>query len=243
MLYSKKLSQFKNLIHGFTTRGDGDFREGRDLTKTAREISQSQAIARLCVAGYGGNGKLILPEQVHGDKIAIVDKKNKKKIIKGVDGLITKEKGIVLGITTADCLPILFYEPERKIAAAVHAGWKGSLKRISQKAAQTITRLGGNIDKIIVVIGPHIKSCCYDIDEKRANSFKKEFGSEVRIKRNDNFFLDLTKVNLIQLLESGVKEENIEILPYCTYCHSDVFFSFRKSKDCHGEMLSFIVLK
>lgn len=233
MLYSKKLSQFKNLIHGFTTKEEGNFRGLRDLRKTP----QRETAVRLCGKGF------IVPEQVHGDKIAIVDKKNKKKIIKGVDGLITKEKGIVLGITTADCLPILFHEPERKIVAVVHAGWKGSLKRISQKTARTITRLGGNIDKIIVVIGPHIKNCCYDIDEKRANSFENEFSNQVINEKEGKIFLDLTKVNLIQLLESGVKEENIEILPFCTYCHGNVFFSFRKNKDCYGEMLSFIVLK
>ena len=234
MLYSKKLSQFKNLIHGFTTRKEGDFRSLRVLKGGLREMPQTHAAAPLCGKSF------ILPEQVHGDKIAIVDKKNKKKIVKGVDGLITEEKGIALGITTADCLPILFYEPEREIIAAVHAGWKGSLKRISQKATQTITRLGGNIDKIIVVIGPHIKNCCYDIDEKRANSFENEFSNQAINEKEGRIFLDLTKVNLIQLLESGVKEENIEILPFCTHCNSKQCFSYRRDKESYGETLSFI---
>lgn len=236
MIYSKKLSQFKNLIHGFTTREDGDFREERGLTKTAQKISRSQTIARLCDTGCD---KLMLPKQVHGDKITVVAKKSKEKVIRGVDGLITEEKGIVLGITTADCLPILFYEPRQKIVGVVHAGWKGSLKRITQKTIKKINQLGGKLGRLLVVIGPHIKVCCYEIDRKRASKFENAFGRQVVSKKKGKIFLDLTKVNLIELLESGVNQENIETLPFCTACDEN-FFSYRKDKENYGEMLSFI---
>jgi len=233
MVYSKKLSQFKDLVHGFTTKEEGDFRRLRGLAKTDRKkISPMDTITRI-----GDIEKLVLPEQVHGNKIAIADK---RKVIEKIDGLITEEKEIVLGVTTADCLPILFYEPKEKIIAVVHAGWKGSLKKISQKAIQKIISLGGNPAKTIAAIGPHIKNCCYHIDEKRMLMFKKEFGEEVIIRKGNKFFLDLIKVNLIQLLKSGIKEENIEVLPFCTHCNSNLFFSFRKDKENYGEMLSFI---
>lgn len=219
MIYSKKLSQFKNLIHGFTTRKEGDFRK-------IREFKQD----------------LFLPEQVHEDKIAIVNEETKSRVINGADGLVTREKEIVLGITTADCLPILFYEPKKKIIAVCHAGWKGSLKRISQRIVQKIRGLGGEAARIMVVIGPHIKKCCYHIDKKRANRFKKEFGSQVISQKNGKLFLDLTRANLLQFLESGITKSNIEVLPFCTGCDGQ-FFSYRREKENYGEMLSFIRIK
>ncbi len=231
MIYSKKLSQFKNLIHGFTTKKEGNFRK----LKTA----QRQTIARLCV----NDADLVIAEQIHKDKIVVVGEKDKRKTIKKTDGLVSKEKGIVLGIRTADCLPILFYESEQEIIGAVHAGWKGSFKKISKEVIEKIKSLGGKSAKIIVAIGPHIKSCCYDVTRKRADIFQEQIGNKIIIKRNNKLFLDLTKVNFIQLLENGYKEENIEILPFCTHCNHDLFFSFRKDKNNYGEMLSFIGVK
>ena len=228
MIYSKKLSQFKNLIHGFTTKKEGDFRK--------LEITQRQTIVRLCV----NSADLVIAEQIHEGKIAVVGEKDKRKTIKKVDGLVTQEKGIVLGIRTADCLPILFYEPEQEIIGAIHAGWKGSFKKISGEVIEKIKSLGGKSAKIIVAIGPHIKSCCYDITKKRADKFQEKFTHEVVIKRNHKLFLDLTKVNFSQLLENSIREENIDFLPFCTHCNSDLFFSFRKNKKNYGEMLCFI---
>lgn len=230
MLHSKKLSRFKNLIHGFTTKEEGDYKKARKASRNSQQICQT-----ICEAK-----DLVLPEQVHGDRIAIVDKENKEKVVKGADGLITKEKDIILGVTTADCLPLLFYEPKKKIIANVHAGWRGTFKRVCQKAAEKIKDLGGDLSEVLVAVGPHIKKCCYDVDKRRKLMFRKKFGKEVVVRKNDKFFLDLTKANFSQLLETGVKEKNIEILPFCTYCHHQRFFSYRKNKGNNGEMLSFI---
>lgn len=229
MLYSKKLSQFKNVTHGFTTRKEGDFR-------ILREMPQSHAAVHLC------GKEITLPEQVHGDKIVTMNKKNKGKAVKGADGLVTKEKGVVLGVTTADCLPILFFEDGKEIIGIIHAGWKGSLKRISEKMIRKIKNLGGSAGRLRVIIGPHIQKCCYDIDKRRGNKFRKEFGDQVIRRENGKLFLDLTKINLLQLLKSGVKKSNIEVLPFCTSCEEQLF-SYRKDKENYGEMLSFIGIK
>lgn len=246
MVYSEKLAKFKNLIHGFTTREEGDFRDLRSWG----QMTQSQAAVNPCGKCNLGDNKIdllridrrrfILPEQVHADKIALVGKKNRGKVIKGVDGLITHEGEVVLGVTTADCLPILFYEPKEKIVAIVHAGWKGSLKGITLRMVKKIRELGGDPVEVIAAIGPHIKKCCYDIDKKRGLMFKKEFGRKVIIRRDDKSFLDLTKVNLSQLLESGIKEKNIETSLFCTHCNDSLFFSYRREKEDYGEMLSMI---
>lgn len=238
MLYSKKLAKFKNLIHGFTTKREGDFRKIRALTKHNRRLTQRQTIVRLCAkAGYDGN--LIVPEQVHGNNVAVVSKKENSQSAKGVDGLLTQEKGLALGITTADCLPLLFYEPVSRIIAAVHAGWQGTLRRIGERTVQKISGLGGKVDRITVAIGPHIQKCCYDVDAKRATVFEKEFGNSVITRRDKKFFLDLAKANLNQLLARGVLEENIELLPFCTACDEN-FYSFRKDKENYGKILTII---
>lgn len=238
MIHLKKLSKFKNLIHGFTTKEEGDFKRIRGLTK--KNPNKSQALAIMSIRDVCQVEDLVIGEQVHEDKIAFIGKKDKGKVIKGVDGLITKEKGVILGVTTADCLSILFYEPKKNIIAAAHAGWKSSLKRIIAKMVQRIKKLGGDTTKIIVTIGPHIHNCCYEIDRKRELTFRSEFGGKVIIKRDNKSFLDLRKINLIQLRDSGVKEKNIEISPFCTCCNDRLFFSYRKEKGDHGEMLSFI---
>jgi YfiH family protein len=163
-----------------------------------------------------------------------------------VDGLITKKRGLFLGVRTADCLPILFFEPNVGIIGAVHAGWRGTLKNIAGRTVEAISREGGDIDYLLVYIGPHIKVCCYDPPLGRLQLFQKKFGEKRPIfkKVKKKIYLDLTYANFYQLLKSGVKWENIEVSDFCTSCRTDLFFSFRKDKKKdYGEMLTIIGLK
>lgn len=208
MIFSKKLKKFKEIAHGFMTR------EEENLTL---------------------EGNLIFGNQVHKDHLEVVTIEDKGAIIIKTDGLMTKDKGIVLGIKTADCVPILFYEPEEKIIGAVHAGWKGSLLGISGKMIRQICVNGGNSKKIICVLGPHICQKCYTVPRERARLFEKKYLK--------NECLDLTAINIDQFLREGVRRENIEVLPFCTFHQNDRFFSYRKEgKDC-GSMINFIGLR
>lgn len=208
MIYSKKLSKFKEIVHGFTTRKDP--------------------------ASLKLRGDLVLANQVHKNNIEAVGIKDKGGMIVKTDGLISKEKGIFLGIRTADCCPILFYEPVAKIIGAVHAGWKGTSLEIAGKMIKEIGGMGGIKEKIICVIGPHICKKCYDIPKERQNFFEAKY-------LKDNY-LDLTAVNFDQLLKEGIRKENMEIMPYCTYHQNEQFFSYRKNQkdDDYGEMLAYI---
>lgn len=181
--------------------------------------------------------KLVLMKQKHSNKIKIVKSaslKNGITVFDGFDSLITSVKGVALGIRTADCCPILFYEPGAKIIAAVHAGWKGSLLGISGKMVGEIGKMGGIREKITCVIGPHICSKCYGIPKERQKLF------EARDVKGGS--LDLTTVNLDQLLKEGVRKENIEIMPDCTFHQNERFFSYRKNQksENYGEMLAYI---
>lgn len=211
MIYSESLTKYPEIFHGFTTR-DGSEQEFESL---------------------------VLPRQVHGNKISQVTRKDLGKKINGVDGLVTKVHGIKLGVRTADCLPILFYEPVKKIIGVAHAGWRGALGQIAQKMIIKIKALGGVPQNIAVVMGPHICGSCYTIPEARARLFT----GEAIWQRDGEFHLDLALFNLKQLLSSGANKKNIEILPYCTSCQNNLFFSFRKNrgKD-YGEMLAVIGL-
>lgn len=236
MIYSNLLLKYPEVFHGFTGKKEGDCRP------TA--LKQKGVI----IGNLLDLENLVLAEQVHGDKISQVKELSGDKIIMGVDGLLTSRRGISLGIHTADCLPILFWEPAVKIIGAIHAGWKGTLLGISQKMIKEIENIGGKVENTVAAIGPHIGMCCYDVDEERALLFEKKFGKDQQIisNFNDGFHLDLAYVNFLQLVEMGLKRENLDVPPSCTFCNSGEFFSFRRSKqkgDEYGEMLAIIGLK
>lgn len=239
MIYSKKLAKFKEISHGFTTRQDGDFE--------LASLGQRMPIGNICLQSK----ELVSMKQAHGDKIKIIRSLkviDDTVVFDGFDGLITQEKDIALGVHTADCLPILFYEPVKRIIGACHAGWRGTLLGISRKMIKKIKNLGGEVKNITVAIGPHIGMCCYDTDEERAKLFEEEFGPDPKMISHfeDKPHLDLAYGNFLQLLDTGVNKKNIEVPLFCTSCNRELFFSFRRSKregDKYGEMLSFIGLR
>ena len=186
---------------------------------------------------------LVLAEQIHSNGVKIVGKSEEGKTIPGVDGLVTKEKGIILGIRTADCLPILLYDPVAKIIGAAHAGWKGILSEIPQNLVKLAVANGARPQNILIAIGPHIGGCCYNIEANRAKAFEQKFGhlKNMLINRGKKLYLDLNIPIAQQLTEMGIPNKNINISPICTSCQSNRFFSYRKdSNQTFGEMLSII---
>ncbi|MGB9911174.1 MAG: peptidoglycan editing factor PgeF [Microgenomates group bacterium] len=227
----EELKKFPFLIHGISSRNLGNC----GLEKEARK--------KFIKLLDGEEKSLILAEQVHGSKIKVVKEKDKGKIISGVDGLITQEWNLILGVRTADCLPLLYFEPERKIIGVAHAGWRGVLKRLPQKMVDQIIRLGGIPQNILVAIGPHICQKCYSVDKNRIDQFINEFG-KIKGMVLEEKYLNLFLPTKIQLIHSGIWEKNIFSSGMCTSCNYQEFFSYRKDnqKD-YGEILSIIGLK
>ena len=187
--------------------------------------------------------KIVMAEQIHGSKVELIENNNGLSKIKGVDGLITPKPDIFLMIHTADCLPILFYDPERKIIAACHAGWRGTLQEVTGQTLMAMERQGSRMKKIMVGIGPHIKICCYSVPAERIQSFEEKFGPDKKIfrKSDHQFYLDLTYLNLKQLQGLGIPKENIEVAPYCTFCSSRKLPSYRRQgKAAHPGLLGII---
>lgn len=193
--------------------------------------------------------KVVIPEQIHSANVSLVDNKNENLIIRisDTDGIITFHDNLFLTVVTADCLPILFVEKKLGILGISHQGWRGSIKKLVIKMIEKIIFLGGKKENIVVSIGPGIGQCCYIISEDRYYQFLEEFNGyskEIFIKKKGNIHLDLSKLNYLMLIEAGIKKENIDFFPFCTYCQKELFFSFRRykeKKDQFGEMLSFII--
>ena len=160
------------------------------------------------------------------------------------DGFYSRLGGVGMGVFTADCMPVFVVIPNRKIVGLFHAGWKGVYHDIVGKFLIDIRNAKKYIDSddysdIFVVIGPHLKSCCYEVGQE----FNRDFGFELEERSfmgEKKFFLDMQK-NLKKKLESiGIKSENIMLSNLCTGCERDLFFSYRYDNKTDDRMLSTI---
>ena len=232
MIKSKILNQFKNIEHGFFNR-KGEI--SRDIYKSLN-----------CGPGsFDKKKNLILLNQMHSNKFYYL-KKNPKKRLKG-DGILTNYRQLALGILTADCAPILFYDPKKKIIGAAHVGWRGAYKRITKKIINFYLKNGSNLKDIYIVIGPCISQKNYEVK----NDFKKKFVKQnlnnkkyFKSKANKIFF-SLKDYIAGQLKEFGIK--NIEIIKKDTFNVKNNFFSARRSlknkNNDYGRNISIIMIK
>ncbi len=146
-------------------------------------------------------------EQVHGNNVMIViqsgfDYNSGFKVFKTVDGLVTKEKNIFLGVKTADCIPILFFEPENKIIGVAHAGREGTRLNIVKSAIQKMTEIDAIIDSILIEMGPAISQKHYEVNQKIFQQFVLETGIPQKERK-----LDLKKVIFSQLIKEGIPKK------------------------------------
>jgi YfiH family protein len=185
--------------------------------------------------------------QVHGDSIWVIGASEKEGASDRVcDALVTNRKGVAITVRTADCLPILIWDETRKVVAAVHAGWRGSLKEIAPK---TILMMGSSFgcrpDDLWVGIGPAIGPCCYEVDGPVLGPLRKGFEywkDVVREKGGDKGMLDLAGLNLRQLIASGVSSARIAVVDACTFCHPERFYSYRRDGHSAGGMINGIMI-
>jgi len=177
--------------------------------------------------------------QVHGKRILIVKRKSCLTSFLGkADGAITARENIPLSVRTADCLSIFIHDPKHKAIGLIHAGWKGSQKRIVVGAVRQMKKIFKTKPKDLrVVFGPAIRSCCYEVKRE----FQKYFPKEVA-RRANRFYLDLPFVNRRQLIEMGVSAKHIHDCNICTCCDRQ-FFSYRREGRKAGRMISLLMLK
>lgn len=159
------------------------------------------------------------------------------------DILMATDINVVLAIRTADCLPILLVDKKAKVAAAVHAGWRGTVEKVAEIAVDEMCRLGATPENILASLGPCIDSCCFEVNEDIGRLLSQSCGEKVTIKKGASLFADLKKTNASQLLTCGLTQEHIELSGACTACQiSPAYFSYRRDKGKTGRQLAMISL-
>lgn len=182
---------------------------------------------------------IFMPVQRHTDKVLILESSLEPKI---ADAVVTKDKGVLLGVQVADCVPVLIYEKGKGVSAAVHAGWRGTAEGILKKTIVAMTdRFICRAGDMLVAIGPSIRGCCYEVDYDVVHSVSRATGEgEYFRKKGAKHYLDLSEANSLQALLMGVPEKNIWISPDCTFENPDKYCSYRFAKGTTGRQGGFI---
>ncbi|MEK7533705.1 MAG: peptidoglycan editing factor PgeF [Patescibacteria group bacterium] len=228
----EEFANMDGLVHGVSTRNFGSIKNnGKINEKNLKNFLNALRIQRKSI---------IFPEQVHGSSVVTIDD-SKNQFIQNVDGLITNKKNIFLGVVTADCLPVIFYDPQIGAVGVAHAGYKGLLRGILQEMIRGMKKLGSDVKNTKIAIGPAIGACCYDVPYDRAEMFVNSDGDSGRSRqvgiarmttiyqiRKGKYFLDLKNIAKLSLISEGVPENNIEVSDICTKDNIKDFFSFRK---------------
>ncbi|NDW10650.1 peptidoglycan editing factor PgeF [Dysgonomonas sp. 520] len=260
LLQFENLSRFNSLFH-FTTTIDGGVSKGNYATFNLGIYagddpdSVEENRNRLAVMADVDAEDLYFPYQTHGSEVRVIDRDfmsksdlEKMQLLHGIDAVITNRRNICIGVSTADCVPILIYDPEKNILAAVHAGWRSTVARIAEKTIETMSqKFGCSPCNLVAGIGPSISPEYFEVGDEVAQAFTDAgFNINEISFRNDNtgkVHIDLWKVNQIQLCDAGVLNENIEIAALCTYSLPELFFSARRQTIHSGRMITGGVLR
>lgn len=180
--------------------------------------------------------KVNYTKQIHSDILINLDEE--ESVDGEADGLILSRKNEIAGVFTADCVPVIIYDKDKEVIAAVHSGWKGTIADISKKACK-IMKEKYSCENIKVIIGPCVGKCCYEVSEELAEKFTNKYGETVA----DLRMLDLKEAIKIQL-KDFVRSENILDLNLCTNCSTDIeLHSYRRKQENSGRLFSFAYIK
>lgn len=203
-----------------------------------------------------GNYKnIVLSDQVHDTKVMYVDRTytagvELEKKLSGIDGMVTDIPGIILATSYADCVPLFFADPVKKVIASSHSGWRGTVGFIGSKTIKKMEQqFGSSPGDIECIIGPSICQDCYEVSEDVINGIKRVYPENTwkdifycKNTTEKKYQLDLWAANFHQLLLAGLKKENIHISGLCTCCNNMVLFSHRASEGKRGNLNGFIMI-
>lgn len=183
--------------------------------------------------------RIYLPVQEHTNRIHLLGPDMTPVV---ADAVITSRKKILIGVLTADCVPVILYDKVNEVAAAVHAGWRGTAKRIlPDTIAMMRERFRSSPPDILAAVGPSIKQCCYEVGHEVVEGLMKVTGEgDFYIKRDGSNYVDIAAANKIQALDAGVLPENLWLSGECTCCSPDKYHSYRYSRESAGRQGGFI---
>lgn len=262
MVESPLFQRETGLQHGFSTRKGGVSKEhlaSLNLSFSVEDVKENvlENFRRIGERFGKTPEDFVLSKQSHETKVLKVGTKDRGKGItkdrdyEGIDALITDEKGIILSCFSADCVPILFYDPIHKTVGACHSGWRGTKGKILQNVVEEMRKhFSSNPAEILIAIGPSICKEQYVVSEDLALSFLEDYpdlgedtASPIQRISKDKFQLDLWDLNRRIALDCGIKEEHISISGYCTMENPELFFSHRYSQGRRGLQGAFICLQ
>jgi len=240
LLTSRLLEGFR---HGFTTRDGGSSRGPfRSLNLSTSVGDDPERVLenweRLRQATGLGFARV---RQVHGCRVVEADAEPGAAPGEEADAVISAISGVAASVAVADCVPVLIADPRSGSAAAVHAGWRGTLARVAAEGVRAlVTRHGARPSDLLAVIGPSIGPCCFEVSRELAARFRDELGAATGNPRNIGSRADLWLANEQVLKGAGLVRRRIEVLGRCTSCEGDVFFSHRRDQGRTGRHLAFI---
>lgn len=274
------LSKIPWLVHGFSTRRGGfskiyggnalNLGFTKDDSRAAVERNRSWFLKQLgAVDRKSEPWPLVTLRQVHSDLIHRVHELPDHPLVG--DGLVSSTPGLLIGVQTADCLPVIMIDPKKKAVGVFHAGWRGTVKRIVEKGVGEMRRWFGTVPRDLqAAIGPGIHKCCYEVGEEVRTKFQTQFAYAVElfheVKDSDpirerypllfltarapghselpqKLFLDLVEANRRQLLTAGVLSKNIWVSELCTACRPDLLFSYRAEKGNRGRLMAVVGIR
>jgi len=243
------LSSWPGLVH-FVSSGAADIgfsgREDHRTVEAHRRILLEEAGLRA--------EQLVTAEQVHSARVRVVGAPEKgrgaldrESRLPATDALVTAEEGICLMVLSADCVPVLLYEPACRVVAAVHAGWRGTAARIVERTVGVMQRqFGCRPERIRAGIGPSIGPCCFEVGEEVAQVFRGLYPRLPEIVRpaatTGKYRVNLWETNRQELLGAGLLSAHIEVAGMCSKCHPDHFFSYRRDGEKAGRFGAGIAL-
>ena len=245
-------------VTAFSSTRQGGYSEGRygefNINRYCGDSEESIKRNRetLCQLLGIEDHSLLMPHQVHLAEIAVVDREmltlpteEIQQKLDGIDALMTNEAGVCIGVSTADCIPVLLYDPIQRASCAIHAGWRGTVQRIVEKAVTRMTEVFGSDPKnLIAQIGPGIHLESFEVGDEVYQTFEKEgFPMELISKKYEKWHIDLPECNRLQLVAAGIPETHIAVSPVCTFQQSDTFFSARKLSINSGRIFTGILLQ
>ena len=262
MVESPLFQRETGIQHGFSTRKGGVSKEhlaSLNLSFSVEDAKENvlENFRRIGERFGKSPEDFVLSKQSHETKVLKVGTKDRGKGItkerdyEGIDALITDEEGLILSCFSADCVPILFYDPIRKAVGACHSGWRGTKGKILRNVVEEMSKhFSSNPADILIAIGPSICKAQYVVSEDLGLSFLEDYpdlgedsSSPIQRISKDKFQLDLWDLNRRIALDSGIREEHISISGYCTMENPELFFSHRYSQGRRGLQGAFICLQ
>ena len=249
--FGPEVKAFSTTRQGGCSEGNyGQFNINRYCGDSPEHIAQNRQA--LCQLLDIDDRHLLMPHQVHLTEVATIDADflcltadERQQRLEGVDAVMTDMSGVCVGVSTADCIPVLLYDAEKHAACAIHAGWRGTVARIVEKAVKAMTATyGTNPSNLVAQIGPGISLDSFEVGDEVYDAFAQAgFNMQSISERREKWHINLPLCNKLQLMAMGVKPEQICMSDICTYKSHDTFFSARRLGINSGRIFTAILMK